>query len=295
VGNNYEESMYKQLSEQIELSERLHAENKCLRTDNDALKKEVSDLRSRLAETETTMAEKISQYVTEAVKQATAPLLEKLNKAQIEISRLKSIINKDSTNSGKSSSTNRFKAIPNSREKSGKPQGGQEGHSGHRLGLPKNMEELERQGIVERRLADHTKGSSEYVSKYTIDLEMKVVITEHRFLKGEIPLDMYNEVSYGNGIKAQVLLLLNEGIVAHKRLSEIISGMTHQVVNLSTGTMNEFQRDFARRLTKSGELEAIKQDLLNGEVLHTDDTSIKVLERIVYAEDGSSLLFSASY
>ena len=71
--------------------------------------------------------------------------------------------------------------------------------------------------------------------------------------------------------------------------------MTHQAVNLSTGTMNEFQRDFARRLTKSGELDAIKQDLLNGEVLHTDDTSIKVLERIVYAEDGSSLLFSASY
>ena len=295
MGSNYERGMYKQLCEQIELSERLQVENKALRCENRALRNEVSNLRLKLTEMETSMAEKISSYVTEAVRQATEPLVAELNKAHTEISRLKSIINKDSSNSSIPSSKNGFKEIPNSREKSGKAQGGQKGHPGHRLGLPENMEELERQGIIERRLADHTNGSGEYVSKYTIDIETKVVITEHRYFKGEIPADMYNEVSYGNGIKAQTVLLMNEGIIAHKRLSNIISGMTSEVVNLSTGTLSGFQSDFANRLTEGGELEAIKQDLLNGEVLNTDDTTMRVLERIVYSEKEDNLTEPIGY
>jgi len=136
VGSNYARGMYKQLSEQIELSERLQMENKALRCENRVLRNEVSNLRSKLAEVETNMAEKISGYVREAVRQATEPLVAELNKAHTEISRLKSIINKDSSNSSFPSSKNGFKEIPNSREKSGKAQGGQKCHPGHRLGLP---------------------------------------------------------------------------------------------------------------------------------------------------------------
>jgi hypothetical protein len=277
--------MYQQLSEQIELSERLQAENKALRTENRILKDEVSNLRTKVTEMEASMAEKIALCVADAVKQATEPLMAELNKAHTEISRLKSIINKDSTNSSKPPSSNGFKVIPNSREKSGKPQGGQKGHPGHRLQLPENMDELEKQGKIERRVADHTNGSNEYVSRYIIDVEMKVVITEHRFFNGTIPTDLNNEVSYGNGIKAHTMLLMNEGIIAYKRLRDIINGMTGGVIRLSTGTMSEFQNNFARRLTETGDLEAIKQDLLNGEVLHTDDTSMRVLEKVVYPED----------
>jgi len=81
---------------------------------------------------------------------------------------------------------------------------------------------------------------------------------------------------------------LNEGIVAEKRLSQIISGMTHGVVNLSTGTIDRFQKDFANRLTVTGELEGIKQDLLNGDVMHTDDTPLRTLERVVYSEESET-------
>ena len=285
MGSNYERSIHKQLCDQIEISDQLKKENKVLRIENAALKNEVTKLRSKITEMEASMEAKISLFVAEAVKQTTRPLIEELNKAHIEILRLKSIINKDSSNSSKPPSSNGFKAIPNSREKSEKPQGGQKGHLGHRLQLPENIEELEKKGIIERRLQDHTSGSSEYVSRYTIDVEMKVVITEHRFLKNAIPIDFYNEVSYGNGIKAMTVLLMNEGIIAHKRLSEMISGMTGQAISLSTGTMDKFQSDFAKRLAESGELEAIKQDLLNGEVMNTDDTTMKVLQRIVYPEE----------
>jgi transposase len=117
---------------------------------------------------------------------------------------------------------------------------------------------------------------------------MRVVITEHRFSKGEIPTGFYNEVSYGDNIKAQAVLLMAEGIISHKRLSEIISGMTDKTVKLSTGTLSKFQSDFAARLNKSGELDAIKDDLLNGGIMHTDDTSMRVLKRIVYPQDDES-------
>jgi hypothetical protein len=59
--------------------------------------------------------------------------------------------------------------------------------------------------------------------------------------------------------------------------------------------MSKFQRDFAKCLTKSGELEAIKQDLLNGEVMNTDDTSMKVLERIVYSEEEDNFTLPLGY
>ena len=281
---NYERDIYKQLTEEIDRSEKLQKENRQLREENRELRKEVKKLNAKISDIEGTMEEKLSNYVETAVKQAVIPLLEELTKAHAEISRLKAIINKDSSNSSKPPSTNGFKSIPNSREKSGKSQGGQKGHKGYRMKLPENLDDLEEQGIVERRLIDYTGGEGEYISKFTVDIEMKVIITEHRFLEGNIPGTFNNEVSYGDNIKAQVLLLMNEGIIAHKRLSGIISGLTHDVVKISTGTMNKFKSDFADNLTKSRELEAIKHDLLNGEVMNTDDTSMRVLERIVYSE-----------
>ena len=281
MASNHNLGLFKQCEEQMCAIKKLTKENAQLRQENRALRCEINGL-----------YKSIDAKIAAAIEKATLPLYaeisrknEEISKLTTEVSRLKSIINKDSSNSSKPPSSNGFKAIPNSREKSGKPKGGQKGHPGRRLQLPENMEELEKQGVIERRLVDHTNSGDEYVSKFTIDVEMKVVITEHRFRKGEIPEELYNEVSYGNGIKANALLLMNEGIVAHKRLSDIISGMTHGTVNLSTGTMNKFQSDFCECLSKSGEIDAIKQDLLNGEVMNTDDTSMRVLEKIVYPEN----------
>jgi len=150
-------------------NEELQKENEELRAENRILRQEIDNLREKISELETTMAERIEVSVTEAVKQATEPLIEELSKARTEIARLNAIIKKDSTNSSKPPSTDGLKKIPNSREKSGKKQGGQKGHVGRRLKLPENMEELEKKGIIERRVQDHTNGSSEYVSRYTID------------------------------------------------------------------------------------------------------------------------------
>jgi len=187
----------------------LEEENQALRAEITRLMQENAKLRDKISEMESTMLERISELVTEGVRQAIALLEEELKKAHAEISRLKAQINKDSSNSSKPPSTNGLKNVPNSREKSGNRQGGQKGHPGYRLQLPGNMEELKKQGIIETRVEDHTNGSSEYVSRFTIDVEVKVIITEHRFAVGEEPPEgLYNEVSYGNGIKA--LTIVNE-------------------------------------------------------------------------------------
>ena len=171
VGNEW--SQPPQFPDQLELIGELRAENQELRAEIGQLRQENTRLREEISELKSTMAERISAFVTEAVRQATEPLVEELNKAHAEISRLKVIINKDSSNSSKPSSTNGFKTVQNSREKSEKRQGGQKGHLGHRLQLPENMGELEDKGIIERRIEDHTNGSSEYVSRFVIDLESK--------------------------------------------------------------------------------------------------------------------------
>jgi len=225
------------------------------------------------------MTSDFANAVANAVKQATEPLL-------MEIERLKAIINKDSSNSSKPPSTDGFKTIPNLREKSDKPSGGQKGHGGHRLLLPENIEELEKEGFVEKRIEDHTNGEEEYISKYKIDVETKVIITEYRYAKdAKLPEDLHNEVSYGNKLKATVINLTNEGIIAQRRLSGIISEMTHGIINLSDATIENFQNDFARKLEESGELELIKQDVLNNKIMHVDDTSVKCTEKIIYSKN----------
>jgi hypothetical protein len=95
--------------------------------------------------------------------------------------RLKAIFDKNSGNSSKPPSSNGFKKIQNSREKSAKKSGGQLGHRGHSLKLPENLDELVQSGKAKKKLIDHTNGAAEYVSKWVVDLEIVVTYTEASF------------------------------------------------------------------------------------------------------------------
>ena len=268
---------HKKIEKQTKVIENLKLENKSLKAEVQHLKIENESLKLQLTELQANTTEMIAAAVSEAI----APFQKSLDEANNEIKRLKAIINKDSSNSNKPPSTNGFKYVPNSRKKTGRPQGGQKGHPGRRLSLPDNLEELEAKGIIKRRIIDHTGGADDYVIKHTLDLEMRVIVTEHRFKVGQIPPNMYNEVTYGDEIKGMSVVLMNEGIIAKKRLTEIISGMTSGVINLSTGTLESFQKEFSTKLNELNEIEVIEADLLNGEVMNVDDTPIRVLERPV--------------
>ena len=60
-------------------------------------------------------------------------LYERIAALERENEALKASIKKNSKNSSKPPSTDGFKRVPNSREKTGNKPGGVEGHEGHRL------------------------------------------------------------------------------------------------------------------------------------------------------------------
>ncbi|MDR1912978.1 MAG: DUF6444 domain-containing protein, partial [Clostridiales bacterium] len=104
---------------------------------------------------------------------ATAPLIEEiitksnaLKKAESEIDRLKSQLNKNSGNSSKSPSQDGLKKIPNSREKSNHKSGGQKGHQGKRLELPKNLNELIENKHAYCKMIDHTNGAESFALRW---------------------------------------------------------------------------------------------------------------------------------
>jgi len=258
------------------------------------LQKEINRLTRELEAAKDLREETMRARIEAAVAEAIAPLLEEIAKAHSEIARLKVIINKDSGNSSIPSSKNGFKKVQNSREKSGRARGGQGGHPGHRLGLPENMDELVSKGIIKKQMVDHTNGSDEYISRYVIDVEVVTTVTEYRYaIDAQLPENHYNEVSYGDNIKAMSILLLCEGVVAEMRFSEILAGLTQGVVTISPATLERFKTQFAKKLESGEELTAIVEDLLNGEVMNTDDTPLRCAETVEYLEDGTEVIQAA--
>jgi transposase len=158
-----------------------------------------------------------------------------------EILRLKAQIDKDSSNSSKPPSSNGFKKIPNSREKSSRNSGGQLGHKGHCLKLPENFEELVASGKVKKNLVDHTNGAKEYITKWIVDVEFKTVYTEHRFPLGT-NFDVKSSVIYGKNLKSLSVLLSNEGIIAQKRLSDFFSEVSDGLITKLSFDISRFAR-----------------------------------------------------
>ena len=255
MGTNYSRGLLKQVEELTLENERLLCENRELKAEN-------RELRSRLSEMEAKM---------EAV----------VTKLTGEIDRLKAQINKNSGNSSKPPSQDGFKRIPNSREKSNRKSGGQPGHPGARLELPPNLDELIENGLARRELKDHTDGRGSYVTRYTLDLDITLVVTEHRYPKGIAPRGA--EVAYGDNIKSLAALLCVEGVIAQERLSKLFSEMTRGAIRLSDASIEKFLTELSGKL--DGEIAHIKTSLLNGHVMNVDETPQRCGQKPDYSGD----------
>lgn len=235
-----------------------------LETENAALKADVSELRSVIDE------------------------------LRAEVQRLKTIINKDSSNSSKPPSSNGLKQIPNSRERSGRKIGGQKGHIGHKLSIPENLDELVNLGMAEKEVIDYTNGNMEFVSRWEIDISIKTIYREYRYEKNDPRLSEHPiNVTYGEDLKAVSVLLSSEGIVSLNRMSDFFSGITGGLLCPSEAALQSFNHEFAGKLRNSGELEQIRENLLNGDVIHVDETSERTTERPIYGENGEFELETA--
>ncbi|MGL5514356.1 MAG: DUF6444 domain-containing protein, partial [Sporomusa sp.] len=265
--NRTNKDFFRQLEETMFENEKLKRENRILR----GYKAEAMSLRAKIDALESSIAERIEEAVAEAVAKATAPLLAKIDEQEKEIQRLKSQINKDSSNSSKPPSTNGFRKPANNRDQSTRQQGGQVGHKGNRLNIPENLEELKLAGKIEHRIIYEGISEGEaYVSDFEINLKIVPEYIETRRAAGAPP-----QISYGEDIKALAVYLSLVGLISLKRLTEFFSEITYGMANISKATVAKFINVAAERV----DLCPFIQELLNGEVVHVDETPIKTTER----------------
>jgi len=268
----YEKEIFRQLTESIEENEKLKKTIKELRAENGEIKAENGRLRKRIVEIEETLEEGIKNVVNAAVVIAVEPLVAEIGRKDIEIKRLKSIIEKDSGNSNKPPSGDGFKKIPNNREKSEKKRGGQAGHKGSTLIIPGNLEELVREEKAEHKIVDMTNGSAKYISKWEIDIKTKVIYTEYR-----CPISETATITYGNDIKAYCAVLVNEGFMSLEKVSGFLREITYGQVAPSVATLEKFNREIAARV----DIEKLKADILNGKVMNIDETPMRSTEKLL--------------
>jgi transposase len=262
--------MFRHIEELTLRNEQLEGRNRDLRTENRRLSQRVKTL-------ENTFEERIAATIAKAVAEATKPLLERITQLENEnarkseeIKRLKSQLNKDSSNSSKPPSSNGFKHIKNNREPSSRKTGGQPGHKGHTLSIPENLEELVNSGKAEHVILDETNGAEPYVSDWEIEIKVIPVFIEKRRAAGNLPT-----ISYGTQLQATTVYLQNIGLISLERLAEFIKEATDGLIALSQATILSFTHTAAENI----HLEPYIHDLLNGEVLHVDETPVKTTER----------------
>jgi transposase-like protein/cell division protein FtsB len=272
-------------------------ENKELKKENALLKDELNYLRTNIQAI-------IDAAVSKAVAEATAPLLVEIAelkaenaKLRNEVTRLKNQIDKDSSNSGKPPSSNGFKkVIQNNREKSGRKQGGQPGHKGYVLLAAHNPDK-----IIEHKkeICDCgcTLKNENYVARQELNIKVIAEITEHRYYNGKcphckkeykeiIPKELNNLANYGTSIKSFITFLNNQGIVSMDRSSEFLEFVTDGKVKVSNGTIVNWNNELACKLAPV--IEDIKEKLLNAEVLHVDESPIKVDGEQMYIHNAST-------
>lgn len=246
--------------------ELLESQNKTLRKNEEKAKKELQELQ---IEHENMLKEK-----------------------DYEIARLKALLNMDGTNHGIPTSQtpiHKEKVIPNTREKSNKPKGGQNGHKKHKLEKFKDEEVTEKieHGMEECPCckSHEIETTGEIKEKDELDYKIVVVKRRHQFIEyeckecgkkfhEEIPNNLKEENQYGPEVQALELTLMNQANVTINKAQKITYGMTNGEIDLSEGYIAKLQSRAAKRLENF--MNEMKIEIIKQPLLHWDDTVIRI-------------------
>lgn len=269
--------------EEVKENERLRQEVKRLKKVNLSLSNQLDYLRKNQDKI-------IEAKVSEAVAKVTGEFENKVIGLEKQVAHLKSVLNNDSSNSGISTGKtpiNKNKRIPNSREKSNRARGGQSGHKKHTL-VRFNDDEITE--YEDHRVNECPHCHSDMADKdirYKDELDFKVYVKKirHRFIetvcpqcghveKQAIPTNLKEDNQYGKQVQAVALTLMNEGFVSMNRTKSIISGLTHNEINLSEGYISKLQKRLYNNLEEYDHY--LKKKIISLPVLHWDDTVIMV-------------------
>lgn len=215
-----------------------------------------------------------------------------IKEQEYEIARLKALLNMDGTNHGIPTSMtpiNKKKIIPNTREKSNKPKGGQIGHKQHKLEKFKDEEINEK---IEHSMeqcpcckSHEIKTTGEIKEKDELDYKIVVVKRRHQFIEYEckecgkkfhedIPNNLKEENQYGPEVQALELTLMNQANVTINKAQKITYGMTDGEIDLSEGYIAKLQKRAADKLGTF--MKEMRGEIIKQKLLHWDDTVIMI-------------------
>jgi hypothetical protein len=223
--------------------------------------------------------------------------------------KLTAQVNRDFENSSIPSSLKpNHKKIQNSREKSGKPQGGQPGHTGHtrkrqiparRIAVPAPLE------YINNPLY---KPTGKVISKQTVNVRVSLDVTEYftpefrnmktgQRIHAAFPEGLSDEVTYGAGVKALAFLLNNHCNVSIDKTRELLSELTGGALEISKGMVNGLCGEFAAKT--EDERKKAWAGLLTSPSMHTDLTGVRVdgknMNVLVCATGNNALFFAREH
>lgn len=207
--------------------------------------------------------------------------------------RMKSILNKDSSNSSipPSKDEKPKKKRVNLREKSNKKTGGQKGHKGATF-TKQDVEELLKKENVKRETIEHGKLSGKYcITKYEIDTKTIVIVKEHKFYFNKrseikIPKEFVSDVHYGENFKTLCDIMVVEEVISLERIKEFVEILTGGLLKISEGSLVNWLKEKSRKCRNT--IKKMKIRLKNTEILQTDLTETKVSNKKGYVRNYSN-------
>ena len=206
-------------------------------------------------------------------------------------------------------STDVFKKPINSREKSNLKVGAQENHEGHFLKCCKKVDKIITKTVKKAPSGAQAIVEDDEVKYYrTQEKSMKIstLIIETRYYINEKGKDLSKEeknkykisaVSYSNDTIATVLYLHSKGIIALKRLCEIVEEISAGEITLTQGTIVKWEKRFYNK--SMNDRSKILKDIIESRNIHVDETGWKINAKlnwlhVLHSQQGSYFIVTKS-
>ena len=197
--------------------------------------------------------------------------------------RLKNLLNHDSSNTSKPPSSDQKPGRPansyNNRKPSEKKPGAQTGHKGTTLSSQKVLEKLASGKYLHEIETIGEVSEKGYLVRYVIDLRVQPVIREIRIYpdaqgKSLIPKGYRSEVIYGPTVKSLAVDLYSEGVMSNDRIARFLNDASDGCLELSEGSVYGFCQKFSE--LSQTEIHKLEEDLMNQPVVATDATTVSL-------------------
>ena len=222
---------------------------------------------------------------------------------KLEIEDLKAKLSTNSSNSSLPPSSDLFNKQRSLRKPTGKSKGGQKGRKGHHLARVDNPDHIINhfpklcsscKSTLNHKLAEKVS------SKQIFDLPRNIAIevVEHQVMSikcncgkvtsGSYPENITATVSYGPNIRAYVAYLSSYQYIPVERIKELLSDILN--IDISTGTIMNMVLESNSLLANFDQV--IKDSLIESELIHADETGLRVDSKNNWAHSVSNEFLS---